>query len=226
MWLLRNKKSFKSIGIKHIERHRKGMAVMIEKRHIVLAAMVLALGTAVYINWQFADDSLRIDANTSQPSGTLGEIQYVNGSLVQGNTTSSGVDQTTNGDTLLPNVSGSQSADSYFVQAQLARQNARDKALDIIEETLEDGKDVDQKTLQALVEQAADLVARIEQETKIESLLKAKGYSENLAYISNGTANIIVKSKGLLPNETITIKDIVKNQSGISFENIIIVEVK
>ena len=196
---------------------------MIEKRHIVLAVMVLALGTAVYINWRFAGEAVQANSDFSTSSAVLGETRYVNGSLVQSASsqeTTSGTASTQSGET------ASTESDDYFIQAQLSRQEARDKAMAVLEETLSAASGADSKILQEAVEQAAEIAERTEQESKIESLLKAKGYEECLAFLSEGKANIIVRSDGLLANETITIKDIVKNQSAIPFENIIIVEVK
>ena len=50
----------------------------IQKRHVLMASLVLALGAAVYLNWQFTgnSDMLSVDA-----SKKLGEAQYVNGDI-------------------------------------------------------------------------------------------------------------------------------------------------
>ena len=39
------------------------------KRQLVLAALVVALGAAVYLNWQFSDNSDLLAANTTVESG-------------------------------------------------------------------------------------------------------------------------------------------------------------
>lgn len=48
------------------------------KRQLVLAALVVALGAAVYLNWQFSDNRDLLATNTVTSSQKeLGEAQYV-----------------------------------------------------------------------------------------------------------------------------------------------------
>ena len=62
------------------------------KRQLVLAALVVALGAAVYLNWQFSDNRDLLATNTVTSSQKeLGEAQYVNNS-VSGGDVSSGSD--------------------------------------------------------------------------------------------------------------------------------------
>ena len=46
------------------------------------------------------------------------------------------------------------------------------------------------------------------------------------AFLDQERASVLVQSDGLQAYETITIQDIVHNQSGVAYENIVIVEVK
>ena len=198
---------------------------MIEKRHIVLAALVLALGTAVYINWRFSGPKV-VQSGSPASQTTIGDTQYVNGSAT---TTSvlpaeSGAES---GDdaSQAPAQSITKSAESYFTEATLSRQKARDEATELLQQAIKSA-DSDEKTKKAAVDQLAVIAKNIEQESKIESMLKAKGFSGCMAFLENGKANILVASDGLLASQTITIKDIVKNTASIPFEDIIIVEVK
>ncbi len=198
---------------------------MIEKRHIVLAALVLALGTAVYINWRFSSPSaLQTGTSVSQPN--IGDAQYVNGSETVTSTFSleSGT-ESGNAASPAPTESMTKSAESYFTEASLSRQKARDEATELLQQAVKSA-DSDEKAKKQAVDQLAAIAKNIEQESKIESMLKAKGFTGCLAFLENGTANILVASDGLLASQTITIKDIVKNATAIPFENIIIVEVK
>ena len=50
----------------------------IGKRHIVLAGLVLALGTAVYLNWQFAPtEGIVAQTDSSVTRTDLGRAEYV-----------------------------------------------------------------------------------------------------------------------------------------------------
>ena len=59
------------------------------KRQLVLAALVVALGAAVYLNWQFSDNSDLLAANTTVESGKeLGEAEFVNNNTASSLTSS------------------------------------------------------------------------------------------------------------------------------------------
>ncbi len=200
----------------------------VEKRHIVLAALVVALGAAVYINWQFSGDQA-ITTTASQSSGVLGEAQYVNNP----STVSSGLLEASSGTDSATSSSGASSSDGkmsskaeeYFTQAKLERQESRDKSIELLNSVINNDKATEEEKKEA-VASASEIAKNIEVETKIESLIKAKNFAECMAFIENGKANIIVSTDGLLPHDTITINEIVNTQTDIPFKDITIVEVK
>lgn len=194
------------------------------KRQLVLAALVVALGAAVYLNWQFSDNKNLLVTDTVASGKVLGEAQYVNenNSSVTASTTVSANAQPTGTN---PESGISTTASEYFAQTQLTRQQARDKAVDTIKGILEDIQSSEAAKAEA-VKQAADIANNIQQEANIESLIKAKGFADCAVFIQNGECSVAVATKGLLDSEAITIKDIVSGQSAISFEKIKIVEVK
>ena len=200
------------------------------KRQLVLAALVVALGAAVYLNWQFSDNSDLLAANTTVESGKeLGEAEFVNNntassltSSTEENTSSSPAD----GDSSSSSASNiSSSAEQYFAQAKVSRQQARDDAVDSLKEIIDSVQSSESAKAEA-VKQAAEIAKNIEQESNIENLIKAKGFAECLAFLQIGECSVVVSSTGLLDNEAITIKDIVAGQSGISYDKIKIVEAK
>ena len=183
------------------------------KRQLVLAALVVALGAAVYLNWQFSDQNDLLAANTTTSTKELGEAQYVNTNSVE-----SGASSQLEGE---ENASGAESesslssnASDYFAQTRLSRQQTRDEALDILEETIDSAGD-NEETKKDAVAQTVQITQAMEQETNIENLVKAKGF-----------ATVAVSSENLLDSEAITIKDIVAGQAGISYDKIKIVAVK
>jgi stage III sporulation protein AH len=197
---------------------------MLQKRNIVLGALILALGAAVYINWNYtaADNILSVGGNPSSGTAQLGDVLYVNGKPTE-NPSSGPADAPSEPAESTP--PGSAAAKSYFSEAVLSRQRARDQATELLKDILK-AADQSEAAKKEAVAQAAKLAEAIAQESKIESLLKAKGYESCLAMLENGKASIVVGTDGLLAHETITIKDIVHNQSGLSFADIIVVEVK
>ena len=197
---------------------------MFEKRHIVLAALVVALGVAVYINRQFADPAVQTNADPSSQQSNLGDAQYVNNpSTILSSSPTSGEDESSSkagqGNTL------TDSAKTYFSEARVSRQKSRDEALDKLNEIIE-STTLNEKQKTEAVKQKTEIAKNIQQEDKIESLIKAKKFADCMVFIENGKANVTVACDGLLANDTVTINDIVNSQTGIAFKDITIIEVK
>ena len=112
--------------------------------------------------------------------------------------------------------------DSYFASAQLSRQQARDQAIAVLQNVVASTSDeVSREQANADISRIA---SEIQTEAAIETLIKSKGFEECVAVISEGSASVIVRSDGLLPNELSQIKEIVWEQSGIDPLNIKIIE--
>ena len=183
------------------------------KRQLVLASLVVALGAAVYLNWQFAgnDDLLATNALNSEPS--YGAAQLVNASA-QSSASSASDDA----------VSASAEADTYFTEARLNRQKSRDEATELMEKTLSDASATEEAKKEA-VTQAAAISENILQENNIENLIKAKGFEDCMAFVQNGECNVVVKTGKLLDSDAVALQEIVVGQTGLAYDKIKIVEV-
>jgi stage III sporulation protein AH len=185
------------------------MSGVFGKKQVLLATLVLALGLAVYLNYYFSNQNpITVDTNTSTTStvsnDNLGDAQYVNGTTA---------------------VADSSNSSDYFVQARLNRESARQEALDIVKDLMNDVKATDEVKKEA-VAKATAIATAVEQENKIESLVKAKGFADCVVYIEDKTCHIVVRSEGLQPQQTIQITEIITAQSDIVAQNINIVPVK
>ena len=187
------------------------MNMIIGKRQIILAALVLGLGIAVYLNWQYSQNVVDLPVtDLLETEADYGEAQYVD--AVDPNAAQTAGD----GDLL--------DEETYFVEAKLSRQRARDEAVETLASILADANlETDQKADLAL--RAADLAASIETEGKIENLIKAKGFTDVMVYYDTERADVILKTSGLLDNEAAQIKDIILKETEIQPENIAIVEI-
>ncbi len=187
------------------------MSGIFGKKQVLLATLIVALGLAVYLNYYFANKSPSIPTGggTSSSDKNFGDAQYV------GNpSTVSGEDTSTTGD-----------PSDYFVQARLNRENARQEQLDIVKDMMNDVKATDEIKKQA-AEKVEAVTKAIEQESKIESLVKAKGFTDCVVYIEGKNCQIVVRSEGLQVQDTVQITEIVTSQSEILAQNINIVPVK
>ena len=175
------------------------------KSQIALALLVVALGAAVWLNAKYSS----VEGVNGTVSKYLGDAQYV------GNSSDSSAIQT----------GANVAEEDYFVKARADREAAIKKAQEQIEETLknENASDDDKKYV---MQMSGELAKRQEAQANIENLLKAKGFSDALAVISDETVTVVVRSEGLLTSETLQIQDIATEQSGISLSGVKIIAVK
>lgn len=192
------------------------MSVILGKKQIVLASLVTILGIAVYLNYVFTDtgnfDLLTASQTSSSETENYGEAQLTGAEPVEET-----ADETTAETT-------AETENDYFTSARLERRKARDEAIETLAQTLgaEEMTD-DEKELAA--EKALAVSAQIESENKIETLVKAKGFAECLAYVDADSARVIVRTDGLTAETANQIKNIIIEETGLSAENVSVGEV-
>lgn len=184
------------------------------KRQIVMAGLVLALGAAVYLNWQFSDNTqLLSPANSVSTSKELGQAQFVN------NSADSGAEEAGENEDVQVNAKMSTKAEEYFAQAKTDRKKSQDEITDMAQTVLESAQENENAKIEA-VAKAAELATLIEQQLNIESLIKAKGFAECMVFIQNKECSIVVADEDLTEDDVLIIKDVASGQSGIDFEKI------
>jgi stage III sporulation protein AH len=212
---------------------------IIGKKHIILACLTLILGIAIYVNYVFAtpnsddivadptiaaSDMAQAESNSDSDKADpdVKQQNYGDTAFVMAET----YNVPTGADTVNP-ASGTDGTDGtdYFSQARLARMVSRDAAAEQLSAII-GGGDTSEEENTTYTMAAVDLSALGEKETMIESLIKAQGFSDCVVYLSDDTANIVVKSEGLLPAEAAQIKDILLGEVTVPAENIRIFEVK
>ena len=176
---------------------REGFFAKIGRRNLLIVAAVLLVGVAVYLNYAWFYN----------PSGGIGygdnnmEDQY-------GNVSGTG---------------DNNKVESYFTATRTSREKARDEALDVLQ-TVVDSEDALQETKDAALADISRIALDIEQESNIETLVKAKGFQNCVAVINGDSVSVIVESDGLLANQVAQIKEIVCEQTGIAPAGIKIIE--
>lgn len=183
------------------------------KRNAVVAAIVLFVCVAVYLNWSYEKESTDVGK-------TLGQAALVDGKT---------------NDPLLPAVTpaGDAPAESapagtttgYFASARLNRQQARDSALGMLQETL--GSDIAEDAAKADAGAAIETLASTTvSEAQIENLVVAKGYADCVAFISDGGVSVVVSAteEGLQDADVARIVEIVTGETGVPASQITIIE--
>lgn len=200
------------------------------KRQLVLAALVVALGAAVYLNFTLSGGT-QLPATQAVASGReLGQTLLVNASgsaiVSSGGKAASGTVSASSGTSSAAVKTSAEAGtltDEYFSQARLNRQKARDEATELLTEVLNDAQKSDAAKTEA-VDKAAVIAQNIQKETNIENLIKAKGYPDCIVSIEDNGCNVIVKTKAAEQDDAIIINDIVSGQTGLSYDKIKIVE--
>lgn len=189
--------TFKEGFTKMGESMRKNM-----KRNLIVMGSVLLIGGAVWLNWALFSNAESKDYDPSYY--TSGQPQEGDGT-----TDSAGTDGTAD--------------DSYFAMAQIDRSRARDEAMEVLNQITvsTDATEEAKSEAYAAIEQMA---LDIENEANIETLMKAKGFEECVAVISDSAATVIVRSDGLMPSDIAQITEIVYEQASIDPANITIIE--
>ena len=183
-------------------------------RKMTLATLVVALAVAVYLNWEYARSAdLALDA-AAPAAGDAAEEPVVDELPVQAQPSAS----RTYGEAQLVSASAA-SSQSFFEEARLARTKARDEAMDSLQKSLK------KADLTARLTQEVDAIT---QESDVEALIKAKGFVDCVAYVSEGKVNITVMTSGdrLTADEVTQIHDIVLSKCNVTAQNITVVEVK
>lgn len=183
------------------------------KRNAVVATVVLFVCVAVYLNWNYQNEGV------TDAGKTLGEAALV------GNQSR---DPLVDGTAQQPEGDGqvTTSADAYFADARLNRQQARDSALSILRQTA-DSPDADQTTKAQAGAAIQTMAGYTVTEAQIENLVVAKGYADCVAFIGEDSLSVVVQvpEGELTAVDTARITDIAVQETGMSADRIRIIDV-
>lgn len=168
-------------------------------RNVVVVVTVLLIGLAIYLNYRWFYD----------PVNSLG---YGDNNM----------EDTVGGDANTSTGGENEQEEDYFTSTALIRQQARDEAIDVLM-LITESEDADAEAKAEANEKISKIALDIQNETNIETLIKAKGFEECVAVISDNVASIIVKAESLQANEVAQIMVIVYETAGILPENVSII---
>lgn len=176
----------------------KKPTIIIGKKHIILACLTLVLGVAIYLNYIFAQPLKTCElVNNDANTPNYGDAAFVNG----------------------------ENGDDYFAQARLDKITKRDEAVETLQ-TMLSGGDVTDDEKAVITSEAVALSKLVESEGVVENLIKAQGFEDCVVYLDGESANIVVKTEGLVPSEAAQIRDILLSKVSVDKDNITIFEVK
>lgn len=198
--------------------------MVLKKKEIIAASLVVLIGLAGYLNWSYQDTvNVRDGESYIETGKRLGEAQYVNSvEEVEENTDSENSSDT---QTVSENVETVSGDSGYFEQARLDKEKSRSKTLEILNETAQNENfdaEIRKKAGDKIILQAQN----IEYENQIESIAKSKGYNEICVYSDEDKATVTVRKEGFSDEDAIRLTELTADNMKISAKNIKIVEVK
>ena len=212
----------------------KQVSAKLKSRGAAAAVLTLALGAAVYLNWSFAREApgLAVDApaDTVETSAAAAEVltdPLAVETAADAEVSAEDAADKNYGEAQLVSVN-KDSGTEFFESARLTRSKARDEALDALKKSLKDAKLSDEEKNE-LATQLSARISNITLETKLETLIKSKGFADCVVNLEGSKANVTVMtdSDALTAEEVTRIRDALLSQcKGLTAQDITIVEVK
>ena len=190
----------------------------LKKRGAVYGIIAVMLCVAVYLNWNYVStpDDLLVAGQVDTGEQKDKETKTDSEKKTEGTgTEKEGEKKTTE----------TVSSENYFAQSRLSREKARDEAISILKDTLADDA-TDEKGRELANAQISRLADDSVTEARIESLIKAKGYSEAVVFLGTDSVNVIVSppQAGFTETDASKIRDIVVSETSLGADRIKIVE--
>lgn len=183
------------------------------KKNMVAAAVLVTVCAGIYVNWLYTEentavsltDTVDVEKVMSDEALVLSEDMAAIAAGEEVSTTAS----------------------DYFAAVRLSRQQARDNALNLLQEAMAYDTADSSKEVESAME-LEEIIQTALCEAQIESLIIAKGYADCVAYMSGEGISVAVAAPegGLQPEDVAVIADIVIAQSDYKLDDIRVVEVQ
>ena len=190
------------------------MNLLIKRRQLVMATLVVALGSAVFVNWYFTNSDgnfVSTNETTNEYVQNLGEAKYVNSDNAETEDTTKNATATASKNT------------DYFATVKLKRTKAHDEALEKMKTLLKEAPENSEATKE--ISDSIDFLSKtIKLEADIEALISAKLKCECVVMINEDNAEVVVTKGNLNDASILQIMDAVLNNTEVKAENIKISE--
>lgn len=178
------------------------------KRNIVIAAVLVFVGAAVYLNWSYNSRWGKADAAMAAAEDAAmaaAEEEYLAASTTAGNTVNS----------------------AYFDQARLTRQSSRDEALELLEMACAE-ETASQDVIDESMRQINNMAAWNLQESLLENELLAKEFTDCVVFVSDDSVTVTVPApvEGLTDSQVAQITDAVLTNTDFPATALNIIEIK
>jgi stage III sporulation protein AH len=195
------------------------------KRNAVIVTVLVFVAVAVYLNWSYGkEDDLDVDVQSGAEEGTE-ILTEGDGTGESGDIGNAGLyygEDGVSAQALPEEIAG------QFDEMRFERSRARDSAEAALL-TVTEVEGASQTTIDEALSKITQMAEWIVLETEIETLIKAKGFSECVVYISSEGVTVTVTPQtmeGLSTAAVARITDIVTEKTQFTAKDLNIVEIK
>ncbi|MBQ6266646.1 MAG: SpoIIIAH-like family protein [Clostridia bacterium] len=172
--------------------------MIIKKRQLLMATLVLALAAAVFVNWYYTRPSVSTAANAesttqaqAQDAANLGDARYVIATDVT--------------------LAQEESTD-YFAAARLRRRTAHDEAAETLNDVIKD-ESADPDAVKAATVKLQALADTLVREGDLENMITAKLDCDCLVILNGEQAEVIVPKGALDAVSVVKIRELCVNHA-------------
>ena len=181
------------------------------KKNMVAAAVLVTVCAGIYVNWMYTENNtIETLTDTLDAEKVMSDDTLILSEDMAAIAAGESIDTTTD----------------YFAAVRLSRQQARDNAVNLLQEAMAYSEADGVKEAESAVE-LEQIVQTALSEAQIESLIIAKGYTDCVAYMTGEGISVAVSAPegGLKQADVAVIADIVMTQSDYDLDDIRVVEV-
>jgi len=168
----------------------KGFLKSVRSKQILIAGLAVLVAVAGYYRWTVEQNP---DSVTVMNNSVLVQPEDEN---------------------ITENTESENEYTDYFAKARYERDCARTEAAELLAVSVQ-GDDVNSEQGQKNSDKLAQYAKNTEDETTIENMVIAKGYSDCVAFVDNDGVRVVVKTDELNAEGVAQIKDIVIEQTGV-----------
>lgn len=198
--------------------------MILKKKEMIAAALVVLIGCAGYLNWSYQDTMTVTDGESYIETGRkLGEAQLVNSEVENVEVQAEQSEPEKSEEATVETQSDNDG--NYFENARYERENSRAKAIEILNQTCSNDS-FDEETRRKAGDKIIAQTDNINAEQEIESIAQSKGYNEICVYISDDSANIMVRKENFGEEDAIRLCELTQESTGLGADAIKIIEIK
>jgi len=162
-------------------------------RSLAVLLVVVLIGALVYVNYRLFYD----------PTGAMG---FGENNMPSDST----------------QVGGQPQEENYFTATALNRQQSRDEAIEVLR-IISENEEASAEARAEAAKMISSIAVDIQNEANIETLVKAKGFEECVAVISENAVSVVVSAEELQAADAAQILAIVYDTTGISPDRVSII---